>query len=63
MKLSRTLVAVGAAVAAASLSTVGIASASTPSAAPQARHAANVCAAPAKGYAACHAKVIVDSKG
>ncbi|HEX8094162.1 S53 family peptidase [Jatrophihabitans sp.] len=63
MKLSSTLVAIGAAVAAASLSTVGIASASTPAAAPQVRHAANVCAAPAKGYAACHAKVVVDSKG
>jgi subtilase family serine protease len=62
VKLSSTLVAVGAAVAAASISTVGIASASTPTA-PQARHAANVCAAPAKGYAACFAKVVVDGKG
>ncbi|MDQ1740414.1 MAG: hypothetical protein QOE53_2066 [Pseudonocardiales bacterium] len=63
MKLSTMLVAAGAAVAAASLSTVGIASASTPSAAPQVRHAAHVCAAPAKGYAACHAQVVVDGKG
>jgi len=63
VKLSSTLVAAGAVVAAASLSTVGIASASTPSAAPQARHAANVCASPAKGFASCHAKVVVDGTG
>jgi subtilase family serine protease len=62
VKLSSTLVAVGAAVAAASLSTVGIASASTPAAASHA-HSAKVCAAPVKGYAACHAKVVLDSTG
>jgi subtilase family serine protease len=63
VKLSSMLITAGAAVAAASLSTVGIASASTPTAAPQSRHAAKVCAAPAKGFAACQAKVVVDSKG
>jgi subtilase family serine protease len=63
VKLSTTLVAVGSAIAAVSLSTLGIASASTPGAAPQSRHAANVCAAPAKGYAACHAKVVIDGTG
>jgi len=63
VKLSTTLVAVGTAVAAVSLSAMGIASASTHSAAPQARHAANVCSAPSKGFAACHAKVVVDGAG
>jgi subtilase family serine protease len=64
VKLSSTLIAVGAAVAAASISTVGIASASTPTtAASQASHSARVCATPAKGYAACFARVVVDSKG
>jgi subtilase family serine protease len=63
VKFSSTLVAAGAVVAAATLSTVGIASASTPSAAPQARHAAKVCATAPKGFAACYAKVVDDGTG
>ena len=52
------LVGAGVAVAAASLSTVGIASASTPGATPAAtgKHALHACAAPTKGYAGCNAQ-------
>jgi subtilase family serine protease len=61
MKLSRILLGAGVAVAAASLSTVGIATASTPAAA--GTHAMHACGAPAKGYAACFAQTMVNDNG
>ncbi|HST50219.1 S53 family peptidase [Jatrophihabitans sp.] len=65
MKISRMLIGAGVAVAAASLSTVGIATASTPSATPSVagKHALHACGAPAKGYAACFAQSMVSDNG
>ncbi len=65
MKFSTTLAATGVAVALASLSTVGIASASTPSASPAAsgKHVIKACGAPAKGFAACFAQTMVNDNG
>jgi subtilase family serine protease len=65
VKLSSMLVAAGTVVAAASLSTVGLASASTPSATHSAtgKHALHACGAPSKGYATCFAQTMVSDNG
>jgi subtilase family serine protease len=65
MKISAKLAATGIAVALASLSTVSIATASTPGATPAAsgKHALHACAAPSKGYAACFAQTLVNNNG
>jgi subtilase family serine protease len=62
LKFSSTLVAAGSAIAVVTVSTAGVASA-TPTTAAQGRHAVAVCAAPAKGQAACAAKVMSDASG
>ncbi len=62
MKFSTTLVAVSSAVAVVTVSTVGVAAAA-PVPAAQGRHAVSVCAAPAKGQAACLNKVVTDASG
>lgn len=63
MKFSTTLAAAGAAVALATLTTAGVASAATANSTPFAagKHAVKTCAAPAKGAAACMAQVLVSN--
>jgi len=63
MKISRMLIGAGVAVAAASLSTAGIATASTPGAAAAGKHALHACAAPSKGFAGCNAQTMVNDNG
>ena len=65
MKFSTALAVAASAVALASLSTVGIATASTPGATPAAsgKHALHACAAPSKGYATCFAQTLVNNNG
>ena len=67
MKHPAKLGAIGVAVALASLTTVGIAAASTPSAstspAASGKHALKACAAPSKGYASCFAQTMVNNNG
>lgn len=63
MKFSTTLAAAGAAVALATLTTAGVASAATANSTPFAagKHAVKTCAAPAKGAAACMAQVLASN--
>jgi subtilase family serine protease len=65
MKISAKLAATGIAVALASLSTVSIATASTPGSAPAAsgKHSVKACGAPTKGFAACFAQTLVNDDG
>jgi subtilase family serine protease len=65
MKFATRLAVTGVAVGLASLSAVGIASASTPSATHSAtgKHTLHACAAPTKGYATCFAQTLVSDNG
>lgn len=61
MKFSTTLLAAGSAVAVVAVATAGVATAAPSPAAAGGKHAAKVCAAPAKGMAACLNQVLVNN--